>query len=279
MENLENTEIVETKKDKGKNVIIGLLFIIIIILGTLVILFATGTITLNTNNNDDKKNTNETSKIKYQEYTKGQIVTLSDTSKWLVLADSDKNNDAVKLMSIDNFVFNEKSEYWSCENQGVDKHIYCSEDGNLSRAVFDEFFNGNITTYKGTSIDSLVNSFASLIPATLKEVDGYKIRLLSISDLMEYDNNWKKDTDKRYIYTGNSFNKAFDGTFLMDVVDLKYQCNNNCGRFYSVGEELDYYFDESGYYVETGKIVNSIIQGHTGIPSIRPVIYAYKDSI
>lgn len=263
---MENTEI---KKKDGKNIIIVLLIVIIAILTTLLVLFATNTITLNTNNNNKE---NSESKVEYQVYSKGQTITLSDNSKWLVLADSDKNNDVVKLMSIDGFVVGTKTEYWSCETSTTDSKIYCKDDAS-STAISHEYFNTTITSYKGTYIDSLVSSFADKIPVRLKEVDNYKIRLLSINDLMEYDNNWRKENEERYVYTGNSFNEEFAKVFLMDPTPVEGQCNNNCGRFFAVGTELEDWNNPSS------KIIYAITPGYSGIPTMKPVIYAYKDSI
>lgn len=152
----------------------------------------------------------------------------------------------------------------SCSNQP--QYIYCTEQYDDSK-LFKEYFNKN-TEYKNSYIEEIVNSFADLVPVPLKEVDGYKIRLLSINDILEYDNAWDKKDSDTYFYTGNNFNDNFLGTWLMDTVEN--QCDN-CSKFFVVktvnNPEASI---PNGIYLESGAL---------GLSEIKPVIYAYKDSI
>ena len=110
------------------------------------------------------------------------------------------------------------------------------------------------------------------IPAELKTVDGYKIRLLSINDLLEYDDRWEN-----HVYTGtfSEFPEVFHKVWLMDIVEDrcrgKFQengrCQGNSSSFYVV--RLDY---NGGKGIWLGG-------GASGISSVKPVIYALKSSI
>lgn len=254
------------KNNKG---VIALLIVIIVILSVLCVLFATGTISFKSNdvdNNEINQNINEndndkTNDVNNKRYLKGETVTLKDNSKWLVLADSDENSEVIKLMNINDFILYGSS----CKNQ--DEYIYCDDDSDYT-ALVNEYFNSS-TTYKGSKIESLINSYASLIPAKLKEVDGYKIRLLSINDIFEYDNNWKKIEGNEYIYTGNSFNDNFTGAWTMDTVESR--CTGNCGNFFVVRKDYNY---------DTNEIEKIYLgMGYSGLAELKPVIYVLKSSI
>lgn len=241
------------KKEVNKNgIIIGTLLGVIVFLIIIVILFATGTIRFNLDLNPETKN---------KEYLKGETITLKDNSKWLVLADSDENDEIVKLMNINDFVLYGSS----CENQN--EYVYCDDDSEYDTLV-NEYFN-SLTKYKGSKIESLINSYVDLIPVTLKEVDGYKIRLLSINDIFEYDNNWNKIDGNEYVYTGTKLNEAFLGAWTMDTVESR--CSGNCGNFFVV---LQDYNDNTNIVEKT-----YLGMGYSGLANIKPVIYVLKSSI
>ena len=259
------------ENQKNSKVVIVLLIVIIVILSALCVLFATGTISFNLDKTNDSdvneniKDKNENSdladEIKYRKYAKGETIILKDNSKWLVLADSDENSEVIKLMNINDFILYGSS----CKNQ--EEYIYCDDDSDYS-ALFNEYFNSS-TTYKGSKIESLINSYANLIPAKLKEVDGYKIRLLSINDIFEYDNNWEKVDGNEYVYTGNSFNDDFTGAWTMDTVESR--CAGNCGNFFVVRKD---------YNNDTNEIKKIYLgMGASGLANIKPVIYVLKSSI
>lgn len=209
--------------------------------------------------NNNSSNSEQT----YTVYNKGDLITLSDGSKWLVLADSDKNNDVVKLMNVGDFGLYGSS----CETQS--QFIYCKDNHDYN-ALVNEYFNKNIP-YKGSYIESLINSFATSIPASLKEVDGYHIRLLSLNDIFEYDNNWK-ESDGIYYYTGSNLNKALLQTWTMDTVEYEDGYSGRGGNFYVLcpGDASSLQEEFKAPYLTGGAI---------GLSNIKPVIYAYKTSL
>lgn len=182
----------------------------------------------------------------------------------MVLETSDSQNDVVKLMNINDFNFEIEE---SCST-----NLYCNYTYDYNK-LFLEYFNPN-TTYKSSYIESIVDSFAKLIPVDLQEVNGYKIRLLSVKDILEYDSNWEMENIGKYNYNGtdfyekDKFNELFLGTWLMDTVEK--MCDN-CSNFLTVRKEVsaeDYSF--LGIYIKPRAI---------GLPNINPVIYASKESL
>ena len=256
----------EKKNNLG---VIIILFLIIIGLGGYIIYDKV----LSPKTNNGITDNNGTENTRYKVYTKGEKITLSDKSTWLVLADSDENTDTVKLMNMNDFVFygsscGEQDEYIYCDNLSYDEH------DNL----FFEYFSSK-ATYKGSNIERIINSYESKVPVTLKEVDGYKIRLLSINDIFEYDNNWKKINENEYDYIGAKLEESFLGAWTMDTVGNKCygqvqengRCSGNTGVFFTVRKCYD---DETNSPDKT-----CLSGGASGLAEVKPVIYVYKNSI
>ncbi len=222
-----------------------------------------------TTNTQDNNGIENTKKV----YTKGEKITLSDKSTWLVLSDSDETEEVVKLMNVNDFIFygspcSEQKEYIYCDNLSNDDHD----------ALMYEFFSSK-ATYKGSNIERIVNSYESKVPAKLKEVDGYKIRLLSINDIFEYDNNWEKQDENMYKYIGSKLEESFLGAWTMDTVGNKCygqvqengRCSGNTGVFFVANQTYNY---------ETQNIEGTYLTGGaSGLSQVKPVIYAYKNSI
>ncbi len=164
-----------------KNIVIIILSILVLGLGGCLIY----------NKVIDKKNENSNTassdeSATYKAYSKGEEITLKDGSEWLVLEDSGESTDYVKLLSKDGF-----NDY---EVGKADTH--CSEECNEK---LNKIFMGSeefdySTSYLKTYFEDRIKEF----PVTLKEVDGYSIRLITVDEITAFDSNWKFEGGDSY---------------------------------------------------------------------------------
>ena len=160
-------------------------------------------------NNPVPENNQETKK--YTVYNKGQEIKLSDNSEWMVLKDSDETTDYVVLLS---------------------KKDYTPSD-NYYNAIETEIYN-NTTQYETSSLKQYLNSLESSIPVSLKEVDSYKIRLVTIDEIFAFDSNWQYNSDNdSYTYNGTNLNENFKGVLTMTHTKC---VEGKCTPFYNLSE-------------------------------------------
>lgn len=233
------------EKESSKRIII-LLIVIIVILSVLCILFATGTISFKSTKVNE--NVNNEDNNKYKEYAIGQEIKLSDNSKWIVLDNSDSSLDYVTILATDKY----------------DINASCQE------LISDEYFNRKDNwDFSQSEVYNCLKNLQSKIPAYLKSIDGYEIRFIKISEILKFDNDWEYD-DKydTYNYKGANINQNLIGLPTMD----KTKCGmGKCAQFYTLGSRcIDTNCKEHNYFISTWSV---------GIPSLRPVINVYKNSI
>ena len=233
-----------------KNTIILILSLLVIGLGSYVIFDKV--INKKVDNNSsaengklDSENIQENTNT-FKSYKKGDEIILSDNSKWLVISDSDENTDYVTMLSEKDF-----ADYLS------------PTDGKYS---FDYIGMNNDNIEK---IQEYFNYKASTIPVELKEIDGYKIRLIKLEEIINYDNNWTYDSDTdSYNYSGELLN-----TFKNVLTMTKTKCSQGkCAPYYSTGCQQK--------IVDDGKPDNCFISHwQIGFGGLKPVINIYKSSI
>ena len=232
------------ENNKNNKIIFILLVLIIIILSTLCILFASGIVSFNNINNKPSEDINQLNDKEYKLYDE---VTLSDGSKWLVLEDSSKDSDYVTLI---------KKDYEA-----------------VTDTVYNEIVNQKVT-YQNSSLKKYLEAMINTIPVTLKEIDGYKIRLLTVDDIYKIDKNWTYDEkNDTYMYNGSKTNiSKFQNFTSLTMTETKCS-EGKCASFYlwTTSEVL------SGE--DTIESISSIDRWYLGIPSIRPVINVYKNSL
>ena len=198
----------------------------------------------NTEKNDEINNNNNS--ITYKVFKKGEEIVLSDNSKWLVINDSDENTDYVTVLSEKDY-----SDYLAPTDGSYNSADFIVNNDNFEKIL--EYFN-----YK-----------ASIIPATLKEVDGYKIRLIKLEEIINYDNNWTYDdnTDS-YNYSGE-LNNEFRNVLTMTHTKCS---QGKCAPYYSTGCQQP--------IVDDGNPVKCFISHwQLGLGGLNPVINIYKTSI
>ena len=239
----------ERKENKDK-IIIAILMGIIIALVILVVLFATNIISIkqNTNNNDNNPlNSNNDANEpmdtnNYKEYKMYDDVTLSDGSKWMVIENSSKKQDYVTLLK------KEKMEISRNNDE-----------------IYNELFETK-TTYANSKLDKYVQTITSTIPVRLKEVNGYKIRLITVDEIIKLDNNWSYSQEHdSYTYTG----KNYKDILFVGLTMTETKCTTGkCTSFYinTATNEID----GSHYYIE---------HWDSGLPTIKPVINVYKTEL
>ena len=148
---------------------------------------------------DNNGEVNNSDDVNYMEYKKFDEVTLSNGTKWIVIKDSDKTQDYVTLFSKQNFILSETSNNTD-EYYKFDKELYNTYeiyDNCILKKILEERVTQNI-------------------PVQLKEVEGYKIRLITVDKVMSLDNNWSynEQTDL-YDYTGTKLVDYLNSTLTM----------------------------------------------------------------
>ena len=177
----------------------------------------------------------------YKEYQTNNEISLKDGSEWIVIKNSPKESDYVTLIAKD------------------PKDITNSETYNL---LYKEIFETK-PNYNNSELKKYVESLANNIPINLKEVDGYKIRLITVDEILELDNNWKYDEENdSYTYTGNNYeNIIFVG---LTMTETKHKGRHIA--FYSQTHDVM----QKKYYLSDYAL---------GVPQIKPVINVYKREI
>lgn len=159
----------------------------------------------------DQNNNGENQNTTYKVYKKGEELTLSDGSKWLVISDSDETMDYVTVLSSKDYSEDGITEYESISNE-----IYSTE-------VYTENW------YNNSKIKEFLTSKIATIPVTLKEVNGNKIRLITVQEILDFDNKWEyKEERDDYNYTGNTFNQYFKA--LLTMTPSKCQNKSTAGK-------------------------------------------------
>ncbi len=227
------------KENNKKNIVIGILIGIIVILTSLLILFITGTINFNNDTNSNESNTTINNEKEYKVYDE---VTLSDGSKWMVIENSSKDSDYVTLIKKESNDISNQSTYDLLWNELTDFK----------------------TKYDTSNLKKYVDNLAQNIPTKLKEVNGYKIRLITVEELMNLDNNWKYDeTNDNYTYIGNDLNKLiFAGLTMTETKCTEGKCTA-------------FYIESAGYDPQTYYLTHWA----SGLPQIKPVINVYKTEL
>ena len=195
---------------------------------------------------NNNKEENETQK--YTIYKKGQEIKLSDNSEWMVLKDSDETTDYVVLLS--------KKDYTP------------TVDSIYSNSILEEAYNNN-TQYDSSSLKQYLNTLETNIPVTLVEKDGYKIRLITIEEILAYDNNWQynKETDE-YNYSGQNLNENLTGILTMTHTKCS---EGRCTPFYNLSETQCMTEECNKQYFITHWMI--------GVGGIKPIINVSKDSL
>ena len=195
---------------------------------------------------DDNKQQSPTETKKYTGYTKGQEIKLSDNSDWVVLKDSDEKTDYVVLLS--------KKDYTPTDN------YYDS--------IYNEITNKD-TQYNNSTLNQYLNSIQSQLPVELKEVDGYKIKLVTIDEIFAFDSNWtyNNDTDS-YTYNGTNLNENFKGILTMTHTKC---VEGKCTSFYNLSETQCLTENcNKQYFLE---------HWISGLDGIKPVINVSKEAL
>ena len=194
--------------------------------------------------NYEKNFLNNTSQTNYKEYNIYDEVILKDGSKWMVIENSSKDSDYVTLIKKEDI----------------------EVTGNTGDQLMDEFFNST-TTYDNSKLKKYLNSVTNTIPVKLKEVNGYKIRLITVEEIMKNDNNWTYDkTYDYYTYNGNNSNIS---TFVGLTMTNPKCTEGKCSAFYVVGAA----------YNDNQKATYYIDHWASGLPQIKPVINVYKTEL
>lgn len=226
----------------------GLTIVLVVIIAILccVIGWLLGSKFADTEQNIINNNKEENETQKYIVYKKGQEIKLSDNSEWLVLKDSDETSDYVVLLS--------KKDY--------------NPSDNYYNAIDTEIYN-NTTQYENSSLKQYLNSLESSIPVGLKEVDGYKIRLITIDEIFAFDNNWTYNSENdSYTYNGTNLNENFKGILTMTHTKC---IEGKCTPFYNLSETQCLTEDcNKQYFLE---------HWMSGIGGIKPVINVSKENL
>lgn len=189
----------EKKINMGLVVLICLLFLVIIIMGAYILLDKENENNQVNNDGDtnivDKGNISDNVTPEYKMYNVGDVITLKDGSRWQVIKYSGNTEDYVTVLGEEDYSSYLKDDDW------VD----------LCGQVYNNF-----VEYKGSALDKFMQSQQSRIHADLKEVDGYKIRLITLDEIFALDNNWEKNEYGGYDYTKSEWNDVVP----MDITSM-----------------------------------------------------------
>lgn len=181
---------------------------------------------------------------KYKAYKQGEEIKLSDNSEWIILKDSSVDIDYITLLS---------------------KKDYTPVDNNYD-LIFDELVVKE-TQFNNSQLKQYLQSLENQMPVTLKEVDGYKIRLITIEEIFSFNNNWQYNSiNDSYNYIGEKVNENLNGILTMSHTKCT---EGKCTAFYNLSETQC--IDENcnkQYYLE---------HWVSGLSGIKPVINVSKD--
>ena len=229
--------------ENKKTFIIGVLSTIVVVLTILVILLATNTISFNSNketpNNNQKEEENT---VSYKEYKINDEIILDDGSKWIVIKNSSKESDYVTLIAKDS------------------KDITNSDIYNI---LFNDIFKTK-PNYDNSELKKYVDSLANDILVNLKEVDGYKIRLITVNEILELDNNWEYDDENdNYTYVGTNY----ENMLFVGLTMTKTKC--------TTGKCIAYYSNDHDTIKKTYYLSDYAL----GLRQIKPVRNVYKTEL
>lgn len=161
------------------------------------------------NDDVDKDKGNDGDKISYKEYKKFDEITLSNGTKWVVIKDSNKDQDYVVLLSKESFEFGETN------SSSSDNYFVKTTNDELYQ--LDKELYNTYETYDNCILKKILEERAiKNIPVNLKEVDGYKIRLITVDEILSLDNNWSYNKEgDLYSYTGNNLVDYLDSILTM----------------------------------------------------------------
>lgn len=143
--------------------------------------------------------------------------------------------------------------------------------GDNYDAVLDQMYK-NFVEYKGSALDKYMQSQQSRIPAELKEVDGYKIRLITLDEIFAIDNNWVKSEQGGYKYTKSTWSDSIPmGITTMTLVSDGDRAYGKQWAYYTTSQTTCYTDNcAENYYITSYKV---------GLGGFYPVANIYKNSI
>lgn len=209
--------------------------------------------------NDD--NQNNVGEQTYKEYTKFGEISLKDGSKWIVIKDSSKYDDYVTLFSKEGYMLSYSDPIVPIE----DKVFKISEDEY--DAILRQLTNTN-TIYEVWKLKEVLETkIAASIPAELKKVNGYKIRLITVDEIFSLsDDTWTYD-DERDVYEYNGYDLPH---YLKSTLTMTHS-KRTVGQVTAFYLTQPTYGDKKPYY--------RLAPGTVGLPNIKPVIYVHKSSL
>lgn len=220
-----------------KNVIIIILSVLVLALGGYIVYDK-----LIAKKEDEKEKIKE--EVTYKAYNSFEEVELIDGSKWVVIKDSDEKTDYVTLLST------------------IDYSEELSEDEYDK--LYPEIFESKNKNYSKTFLNQYINNIFINSKLKFKEVDGYKIRLITLDEIRNLDNNWQYDqTNDSYYYKGTNDNiKKLSGLLTMTPTKCT---QGKCTPFY--------------YVTLNGS--NELFIDHwiLGLGGLNPVVNIYKSEI
>lgn len=234
--------------------------VVLIILLFLVVIAMSGFMVHDYVNNKNGQSNNNTTD-KYEEYVIGEEVKLSNGTTWLVIDNSDSSKDYVTV---------------------IGKEEYLDEGFENYDALIDELYVNTTDIaieYKNSKLKEHMDSRLSNIPVEVKEVNGYKIRLITLEEIFKLDNAWEKNKYGSYNYTGNNLD-MYSGNHLSDyllgVMTMTSVSSDYEGKrmqYYSIGASVCHPANIScndNYFISGFKV---------GIGGLNPVINLYKKDV
>ena len=223
-----------------------------IIIGVLTVLVLTLSIYLVYDKFIDKKEVKdeEETVVTYKEYKKGEQVKLSDGYTYTVLYDSDKNQDYITVISNVGYYINNNN----VENTNTEVFVPGDE-----QADFNVIYGSLGLTYDETVskvLETVNSKYIKLDSSKLIEVNGSKVRLLTLDDIYNY---YGKEN-----FTSGAASIDYNGTAdLFDTLTMADSSN------FSNGKQMP-------LLTLTKK---SIVAWTLGVPAVRPVVNIYKSNI
>jgi prepilin-type N-terminal cleavage/methylation domain-containing protein len=208
----------------------------------------------------------------YKEYKIGDVIEFAG-SNWYVIENSSKFTDYVTLLKENTLTAEELTEnyritsngtvtdkmayYWNdtCHQGSSSLIYYYGLDGQYDTTI-NSGCRGAVKTYDKSKVkEFLENTYIkSLNDSNLKEIDGYKIRLLSLNELIENfdysestNTNYKKGLNTPSFIYSDQYMINYNNSYYLWYMNLNGNCKGN-----------------NGVYI---------------VWKIRPVINLYKDSI
>jgi len=134
--------------------------------------------------NDDNNGNENVTTYEYAIYNKGDEIKLNDGNTWIVLSDSNSNQDYITVIAKPEY-----SENFSYEN---------------GEKVSNEFYSHDKIRYDDSyTKKELEQYYLPKISLKLKEVDGYKIRLITLEEVLNFNEGWEySEEHDSYTYKG-----------------------------------------------------------------------------